>query len=304
MCADLARALVVNADDFGLTPGVNSGILEAHRRGILTSASLFANAPETGHAITIAQRTPTLGVGCHLTLVDGDPTLPAAQLPTLAPEGRFRPTWRAFIGAALAGRIDRREVERELEAQVGRLRDAGLALTHLDGHKHVHLYPSMFEIAARLARKFGIPRVRIPCEPSAIALIARHAANPGARRQAIENLALAPWARQARRLLARSGVDSAPAFFGRALTGHFTRMNMVALIDRLPAGVSELMTHPGYPDAALDRLPTRLRRERAQELAILTHPAIRDAIARAGIVLARHDSRRFLPEWYTHVSTR
>src|SRR5260370_16527970 len=95
------RALIVNGDDFGLTPGVNAGILDAHVRGILTSASLFANAPATEDAIRIARRSPTLGVGCHLTLVDGHPTLPPSQIPTLPPAGQFLPTWAAFISPAM-----------------------------------------------------------------------------------------------------------------------------------------------------------------------------------------------------------
>jgi hopanoid biosynthesis associated protein HpnK len=304
MCADATRRLVVNGDDFGLTPGVNAGIVDAHRHGILTSASLFANAPETERAILIARRTPTLGVGCHLTLVDGIPVLPAWQVPTLAPGGRFRPTWRSFITAALARRIDLAEVERELDAQVDRLRSDGVLLTHLDGHKHVHAYPPVFEIVARLARRAGIRRVRVPCEPAHLASIAWHSTPPGVRRQALENLALAPWAARARRILARHGLEPAPTFFGRAHTGHFTQPDLLALLDRLPRGLSELMMHPGYVDAALGRVPTRLRRERADEIAILTHPAVRAAIARAGIVLARHDTRPFLSESYTHASTR
>src|SRR5262245_1440462 len=135
------RALIVNADDFGLTPGVNAGILDAHTRGILTSASMFANASATDHAIQLARRTPTLGIGCHLALVDADSVLPSSRLRTLAPDGRFRPTWRAFIADALAGRIAVHEIEQELTAQIGRLIDAGLRLTHLDGHKHVHVFP-------------------------------------------------------------------------------------------------------------------------------------------------------------------
>src|SRR5438128_1289589 len=116
----MARALIVNGDDFGLTPGVNAGVLDAHLGGILSSASLFANAPATDQAIEIARRTPTLGVGCHLALVDGVPLLPASQVPTLAPTGQFRPTWSAFIQAALTGRLVFEEVERELVAQIDR----------------------------------------------------------------------------------------------------------------------------------------------------------------------------------------
>ncbi len=214
MSADLSRLLVVNGDDFGLTPGVNAGILDAHRHGILTSASLFANAPETERAIIIAKRTPTLGIGCHLALVDGVPVLPASQVPTLAPCGRFRPTWRSFIAAAIARRIDFDEIERELNAQIDRLRSAGLSLTHVDTHKHIHTYPPVFEIVARLARLAGIARVRVPCEPSPLAAVVRHAAASGPRRQAIENLALVPWASRDRRLLAQYGLDRAPALPG------------------------------------------------------------------------------------------
>src|SRR5262249_24043527 len=97
-----ARALIGKPDDFGLTPGVNAGIVDAHTRGILTSASIFANAAATGHAIQLARRTPTLGIGCHLALVDAEPVLPSSRLPTLAPDGHFRPTWRAFIADAWA----------------------------------------------------------------------------------------------------------------------------------------------------------------------------------------------------------
>jgi chitin disaccharide deacetylase len=304
MFSEMPRQLVVNGDDFGLTPGVNAGILDAHLRGILTSASLFANAPATEAAITIARRTPTLGIGCHLALVDGSPVLEARQVPTLAPGGRFRPTWRTFIAAALARRINPGEIERELAAQIDRLRGAGLALTHLDGHKHVHAYPPVFEIVAQLARRFGIPRVRVPCEQSALASIVRHRHIAGTRRQAIENLALTPWARRDRRLLARQQLDEPPSFFGRALTGYCTVARVAEIIDVLPPGVSELMMHPGYTDDALDRLPTRLRRERDEEVAILVHPAIREAVIRVGAVLTRHDGRPFTSEFQTHAATR
>jgi predicted glycoside hydrolase/deacetylase ChbG (UPF0249 family) len=262
------RILVVNGDDFGLTQGVNAGILAAHANGILTSASLFANATGTDAAIDIARRTPTLGVGCHLTLVDGAPTLPASQLPTLAPGGCFRRTSTGFIAAASGRRIRFAEIERELEAQIDRIRSAGITLTHLDGHKHAHAYPSVFEIVARLARRFGIPVVRVPWERRPIRVVWRHLCQRRARRQAIENFALTPWAARDRRLLAAHAVDPAPGFLGRALTGLFTAQNLEALLAHLPPGVHELMMHPGYSDGALDRVRTRLRAQRAAEVAL------------------------------------
>jgi hopanoid biosynthesis associated protein HpnK len=283
------RALVVNGDDFGLTAGVNAGILDAHARGILTSASLFANAPATADAIAIARRTPTLGVGCHLTLVDGVPMLPSSELPTLAAGGRLRPTWIAFIRDVVLGRIQIGEIERELTAQVQRLVDAGLTLTHLDSHKHVHAYPPVFAIVGRIARRFGIPAVRVPCEPRPLTLVRRYARAAGPRRQAIENLALVPWAARDRSWLRRNGFPPAARFLGRALTGAFTPAALRGLVESLPEGTSELMMHPGYPDAALDRVRTRLREERAREVRLLIDPATLAAVAHAGIALVRHD---------------
>jgi predicted glycoside hydrolase/deacetylase ChbG (UPF0249 family) len=292
------RALVVNGDDFGLTPGVNAGIVEAHLRGILTSASLFANAPATDDAIRLARQTASLGVGCHLALVDGTPVAPASRVSSLAPDGAFRPTWGAFLRAAVANTLDVHEVEIELSAQIERLRSSGIVLTHLDGHKHVHAYPPVFEIVARLAHRFGIPAVRVPFERPAIQLLARWLGTGRARRQALENLALAPWAARDRALLAQHGLAEA-AFRGRALTGLLTPARLRETIERLPPGVSELMMHPGYADAALGRVRTRLREQRAAELALLTDPETLDVVHRARVVLVRHDGR---PQRESHVA--
>jgi len=285
----VARTLVVNGDDFGLTPGVNAGILAAHERGILTSASLFANAPATDEAIRIASRTPTLGVGCHLTLVDGIPVCRPEEVPTLAPGGRFLDTWGSFIRAALARRIRLVEIERELHAQIERIVGSGISLTHLDAHKHVHAYPAVFSIVASLARRFAVNVVRVPCEPSPMRGVLQHIRHTVRRRQAIENLALAPWAWRDRRLLARNGLPPPPVFFGRALTGALTETTLISTLRRVPEGVSELMTHPGYPDAILNRLPTRLRAERAVEVDVLLSRAVAAAVEQERLVLVRHD---------------
>ena len=161
----VVRRLVVNADDLGLTVGVNDGIFDAHDHGILTSASLFAGAPATFDAVRRARSRPSLGVGVHLALVDGTPTLPPGRVPTLVEDdGRFRRSWKPFIVACLRGKVSLAEVELELTAQIERLRSAGIRLTHLDAHKHVHAYPPVFAIVARLAGRFGIPVVRVPYE--------------------------------------------------------------------------------------------------------------------------------------------
>ena len=285
------RALIVNGDDFGLTPGINAGIVDAHLRGILTSASLFANAPSTDDAIALARVTPTLAVGCHITLVDGRPVLPASSLPTLAPGGAFRPTWRAFVRDAVVRRIRLDEIEREVAAQVDRLLDAGIRLSHLDSHKHVHAYPPVFAVVARLARRIGVHTVRVPCERPDFAALRLLSGQRAARRQALENLALVPWSARDRAILRSCRLPPAPMFLGRVETGLFTPESFRVALTRLRDGTSELMMHPGYQDEALASVHTRLRQERASELAILIDPATRACLTAAGIVLTRPDGR-------------
>jgi predicted glycoside hydrolase/deacetylase ChbG (UPF0249 family) len=295
------RALVVNGDDFGLTPGINAGVLHAHNCGILTSASLFANAPATDAAIEIARNTTTLSVGCHLSLVDGIPLTAAHELPTLAPGGLFRRTWSSFIRDAMIRRIRLGEIEREVTAQVQRLTEAGLRLTHLDSHKHVHAFPPIFAIVARVARRFDIRTVRVPYETPALTVLRRYAGCPVARRQAVANLALGPWAARDRGLLESYGLPPPPLFLGRALTGVFTPAALHALLETVAEGTSELMTHPGYDDAALNGLPTRLRRQRETEVALLTDAATRAVVARAGLTLTHHNHSAAVHEPHGHV---
>ncbi len=283
----MTRTLIVNGDDFGLTTGVNAGIVHAHRQGILTSASLFANAGATGAAIRIAQQTPSLGVGVHVTLVDGRPMLPASTVPTLAPGGAFRSSPRALFAGLALGRVDLREVEREAAAQIEFLLDAGLTLTHLDTHKHVHAYQPVFYVIARLAVRYRIDVVRLPSEDLASARRARLGAVETARLMA-EEAVLGRWSRVNRRRLDEAGLSPAPRFVGRALTGALTLNRFRAIVGALPDGVTELMVHPGYVDADLDAIRTRLRASRAAEVDVLIDPQAFEALARAGITLARH----------------
>ena len=286
----MTRLLVINGDDFGLTRGVNAGMLDAHRDGVLTSVSLFANAPATEDAITIAHATPSLGVGGHLTLVDGTPTLSAAEVPSLVTaEGQFRRTWGAFIRACVLGRVSFDEVRRELTAQILRLQGAGILLTHLDSHKHVHTYPPIFRIVADLATRFRVPAVRVPYESPWLGPAPADLREGAIRRQAIENLLMWPWTRMDARILATHR-RMPPAFFGRVHTGRVVTPDVLErIIARLPEGVSELMMHPGYADDALAAVRTRLRRQREQEVALLRSPDARQAIRDAQVTLVRHD---------------
>jgi chitin disaccharide deacetylase len=265
------RRLVANADDLGLTAGVNNGIFDAHDRGILTSASLMANAPATADAIRRLRTRPALGIGVHVMLVDGTPTLSPARIPTLVQDdGRFYPSWKPFIVACLRGRVRLREVEQELTAQVERLRSEGIGLTHLDAHKHVHAYPPVFAIVARLAERFRIPVVRVPYERS------------------MGDLPLFPWTRRDYRIATAHGIRT-PQFLGRALTGILDADSLDRSLRRLRPGVTELMVHPGYVDHALRQMPTRLLASRATEVELLTSTDAVDALREEHIQLVRHD---------------
>jgi predicted glycoside hydrolase/deacetylase ChbG (UPF0249 family) len=297
----MLRQLVVNADDLGLTVGVNRGIFDAHDRGILTSASLFANAPATPDAIRRVRVRPSLGVGVHLALVDGTPMLPATRVPTLVEDdGRFRASWKPFIVACLRGRVSFEEVERELTAQIERVRSEGIPLTHLDAHKHVHAFPPIFAIVARLAERFRIPVVRVPYEQwSPVSGDARQRRT--ARRQALLNAVMLPWARRDHRTAVMHGLR-APQFVGRIHTGVLSADSLEDIVRRLPPVVTEFMVHPGYVDDTLLQTHTRLLSSREQEARLLCAPDTQRLLIKQQIQLIRHDLALSATRSFRHAS--
>jgi chitin disaccharide deacetylase len=301
------RRLVVNADDLGLTVGVNDGIFDAHELGILTSASLFANAPATADAVRRARQLPSLGIGAHLTLVDGAPTLPPERIPTLVTgDGRFPSSWKPFIVACLKGRVSLAEVALELTAQIERLHDFGLTLTHLDAHKHVHAYPPVFTVVAELAARFGVPVVRVPYEQASGWSRLSMSGGDGherrtARRQALLNAAMWPWA-QANYRTAASLALRTPGFIGRIHTGVLSRSTLTHALRAARSAVTELMVHPGYVDDALVRTGTRLLESRQRELHLLCGLEARALLVGERIDLVRHDLTHVVRRSLRHVS--
>ena len=255
--------LIVNADDFGLTPGVNRAIAELHAAGAVTSTTLMARASATAEAIEIARSTPTLGVGCHIVLVDGAPVLPPDRIPSLvdARTGRFRPTLSAFLPRLLTGHIDPSEIEAEATAQIALLQNHGLALTHVDTHKHAHVFPSVLRAVLRAARVSGIDKIRNPFEPAwAVRATARASLTRVAELTLLRRLRPACLS-----LIAGAGFTTTHGTVAMAATGVLDAATLSALFGRLQPGVWELVTHPGYNDADLDRVRTRLRASRDQE---------------------------------------
>jgi chitin disaccharide deacetylase len=256
--------LIVNADDFGLTRGVNRAILELHQAGVLTSATLMARAAATEEAIEIAKTTPSLGVGCHVVLVDGDPIQPAAQLPTLAHQatGRFHPKLGDFLRRVLSGRINAGEIEIEASAQIQSLQSRGVHLSHIDTHKHTHMFPRVLRPVLRAARSCGIHAVRNPFEPAWSV-----AATPGAplvRR--VQVGLLRRLESTFRRIVAEEGFLTTDGSIGVLATGTLDADALSSLLRALPGdGTYELVTHPGYNDADLAQANTRLLASRETE---------------------------------------
>jgi chitin disaccharide deacetylase len=284
----VARNLIVNADDLGWTAGVNGGIAEAHRNGIVTSASLLANGEAFAEGAKLARETPGLGLGVHLNLSDGPPVAPREAVPSLLNSaGKFEGGPEGILLKIATRGLPMREVEIEWEAQIAKVRAAGVQPTHLDGHKHVHMLPKLFEIALRLAKRHGIGAIRVAHEASSLraALSTGEPHSGVVLKQGVQARGLKLLARDAREQAERAGVSTADNFCGIAQTGELTKEGVMRLLRSLPEGTTELMCHPGFADDALRKTATRLQESREKEVEILTDPAIRNLVASEGIRL-------------------
>ena len=263
------KQLVVNADDFGFTPDVNQGIVEAHRIGILTAATLMANGAAFDDALRLARQAPSLDIGCHLVLIGGRSLVTQKPFPGTVPQ----------LAAALA----RRQIRPydELKAQVRRIVESGIRPTHLDTHKHTHLAPPVLDAVARISEEFGIRWVRRPFD------FPLHAPGvPRITRWTSEALGL--MRRRFHRVLARHGCRTTDHFAGFQITGRFRAAELAELMAALPEGSTELMVHPGRCGPALRAAPTRLKESREAELEALVAPEVRAAMVRNGIELVNY----------------
>jgi hopanoid biosynthesis associated protein HpnK len=274
------KRLIVTADDFGLSLPINEAVEKAHRHGVLSAASLMVGAPAAEDAVSRARSLRSLGVGLHLTLLEGRPVLPPAKVPGLVePDGRFSSDPFRFGVALFLSPDLRRQANAEIGAQFERFRETGLAMDHVNGHRHFHLHPVVTQAIARLAPRFGSPPVRVPLEPFGPSFRA-------SRDRLVGRLAC--WlfylwqTRRLRRGLAAAGVHSNDHVFGLYDSGAMTEDRLLRLIDHLPPGVSEVYCHPatGYWKGP-DNLPSCYRAD--EELRALLSPALRIKIEACGL---------------------
>jgi len=269
-----ARRLIINADDFGFSKGVTRGIMEAHAAGSVTSTSIMANGSDWQNAVARARAVRTIGVGVHLNLVQGRPLLRVPSL-TDARSGEFYGLG-ALARRAILGRVDAGELEAETIAQIERVRAAGIAVTHLDSHRHAHVLPGIFKSVARAAAEAGVRVMRIPREPLWLNVFDFAATD---RKIVIAAALLASRSRTPAPLV------SADHFRGISLQGgkHF-EARLRRTLDKLEPGVTELMVHPGHDDEALASLDSYTW-PRAIELSVLTSDETRTRIARGDFTL-------------------
>lgn len=284
------RRLVINADDFGLTSGVNHAIAEIHRTGMLTSATLMATGNRFDEAIQTARACPKLSIGCHVVLVDGSPVSASQQIASLMSNKKGRAHLRerlsSFAASAIAGGIKPADVETEAAAQIRKLQEAGIDVTHVDTHKHTHMFPSILGPLLRAARACGVRAVRNPfvaVTPFALAQLRNRTAFTSRHLQV--RVLRSIWAKQFRGLVEASGLATTDGCFGVTETGYWDSESLPRMIASIPDGTWEFVCHPGYVDAELDGIRTRLRQSRAQEMELLLSPVTRDLISRQKIKL-------------------
>jgi predicted glycoside hydrolase/deacetylase ChbG (UPF0249 family) len=278
------KRLIINADDFGLAPGVNRAIIELQQAGALSSTTLMATASYFSPAVHLAFAQPGLAVGCHVVLVDGSPCLRGSEVPSLLDPKRsvepaaspsFRPTVGRFLQDLLRGRIREQEIETEAIAQIQRIQSSGLTVSHIDSHKHLHGFPRVLAPLLRAARQCGVDCVRNPFEPWWSLRATRPA---GAWRRAQVH-AMRTQRQSFLRLARKHDITTTDGSIGILATGSLDEPVLRSLLHAMPKGTWELVCHPGYSDAVLEQAHTRLLASREVEHGALLEvipPALRN----------------------------
>jgi len=266
------KQLIITSDDFGLSSGVNRAVEQGWQSGLLTCASIMPGAAAFKEAVDISRRNPGLQVGLHLTLVQGKSVLPPAGIPELVDgEGNFsdnpvKAGFRYFFDRGLYCQL-----KREVEAQIKKVVDAGIELSHIDGHLNIHLHPTVFRILAELMPRYGITSFRLARERLSHNLRFDSERKFG---KALESLIFGSLADHARPELDRLGISYAAEVKGVLNSGRMTEGYILGIIDGLQEGLTELYFHPGIlPDAEISRRMPDYRHQ--EELAAITSPTVR-----------------------------
>ena len=272
--------LIVNADDFGLSERINEGISIAYTEGILTSTSIMACGKAFDHAVDLYRTLPTLDTGVHLTLVEEQPVASLKKIPSLLlASGRFRKGAASFVKAYMLGQIDLNEVALEFEAQICKIKAAGVPISHIDTHQHLHMLPGICKVAMGIAEKHNIPAMRIPYEKPKLYMLKK----PGMLPRFMQLLFLNGFCSKALPIK----LVTPDHFVGFFHSGRLTSRNLKKILLGLPSnGACELICHPGAEDSKSLYFHWKYRWE--EELKALTHPEIKRLIAKKDIKLSSY----------------
>lgn len=277
------KKLIINADDFGLSRGVNQGIIEAHQKGIITSTTLMANMPGFEDAVKLARQNPHLGVGIHLNIYRGKPLLSPSQIPSLVnKQGEFFSSFK-LAKKIYRGKINPVEVEKELKAQIIKVKEAGISISHLDSEKHFHCFPKISEVVLKLASYFNIRKIRLPREKWSPRQFSDLFSPQFYKRQY-----LASRSRSLIPLFQKQGIKYIDNFYGILYSGKISFGSFLKILENIPNGISEFMVHPGYVDKELQKLNNNMIYSREKELRILMHPEVRKKIKALGVELINY----------------
>jgi len=245
----------------------------------------MANSAAFVEAVELAQKTSTLSVGCHIVLTDGEPVLNPRQIPSLTSSNCFRDGMAGFAVRAVAGAMKPGEITAEATAQIRKIQDAGIAVSHFDTHKHTHLFPKILRPLLRAAKECGVKAVRNPFGPRLPLRSSQLLQRPSLWTRHVELKILGSFAGKFREAVDREGFLTADGTLGIVVTGSLDESLFHAIANSIPDGTWEFVCHPGYNDAALQDAKTRLRSSRETELRVLTLPAVREVLAQRGIEL-------------------
>lgn len=284
------RRLIINADDFGMTAGVNRAVAESHRAGMVTSATLMANESATAEAIGLASQLPSLSIGCHVVLVDGKPVAPPQQVPSLLNshngDGQnFRPGITHLALASVARKVQESDVQREAGAQIDLLQSRGIALSHVDCHMHSHILPIVSRAVLAVALDRGIRAVRNPFEPAWSVAATHKSSSLRSWNRSMQITVLRALRSRFLNVVRENGMRTPDGTIGIAVTGLLDRQLLERLVAAMPEGTWELVTHPGYDDRDLAAASTELKESRTVELELLTSPELLNLLRKRGVQL-------------------
>jgi len=274
------KKLIVSGDDFGMTEGINRGILTGFNSGIITSTSLIATMPAFEHAVEMALENSDMDVGIHVSLTLGRPCSDNDRLLPILGEGKFVKSYRKFFESIYKNRIDLKDIKNEVSEQIKKIKNTGLKVTHLNSHQHIHMLPCLFSVIRELMKEHKIPFVRIPNELIGIQKIKSL--------RWLELFMLGLFSKISKIKFIQSEVNSADYFWGLSCSEALSLVDLMHILKSLKYGVNELMCHPGYEDHTFHQIyADPFFRE--EELNALTSRKPSDFIKENSIQLISHN---------------